>query len=134
LLTALCASTLLLAPSAASLAQPTQPPSPAKRKFRVLALAESGGHHIAFTEAARPWLKKCGEEDGFEVDYMNNTAPVTETLLARYQVVLQLDFVPYGWKPEAMAAFKSYIEQGKGGWVGLHHATLLAPVQKLIPV
>ena len=124
LLTAFCASILLLAPPVAS-PQPTQPPSPAKRRFKVLALAESGGHHIAFTEAARPWLKKCGEEEGFDVDYINNTAPVTEALLARYQLVLQLDFVPYGWKPEAMAAFKSYIEQGKGGWVGLHHATLL---------
>jgi hypothetical protein len=28
-------------------------------KFRVLALAESGGHHVEFTKAARPWLKKC---------------------------------------------------------------------------
>jgi len=124
-LVALCASILLLAPPEASFAQPTQPPSPAKRRFRVLALAESGGHHIAFTEAAKPWLKKCGEEDGFEVDYINNTAPLTEALLARYQLVLQLDFTPYGWKPGAMAAFKSYIEQGKGGWVGLHHASLL---------
>jgi len=40
-------------------------------------------------------------------------------------VVLQLDFVPYGWKPEAKTAFKAYIEEGQGGWVGLHHATLL---------
>ena len=36
-----------------------------------------------------------------------------------------MDFVPYGWKPEAKAAFKAYIEEGQGGWVGLHHATLL---------
>ena len=38
-------------------------------KFKVLALAESGGHHVEFTRAAKPWLKKCGEESGFEVDY-----------------------------------------------------------------
>jgi type 1 glutamine amidotransferase len=94
-------------------------------RFRVLALAESGGHHIAFTQAARPWLKQCGEQNGFEVDYLNDTAPMDEAFLAKYRLVLQLDFVPYGWKPEAMAAFKAYIEQGKGGWVGLHHATLL---------
>jgi uncharacterized protein len=125
LFAALCATILMLALAAASLAQPSQPPSPSKPRFRVLALAESGGHHIAFTEAARPWLKKLGEEHGFEVDYVTNTAPVTEGLLARYRLVLQLDFAPYGWKPEAMSAFKSYIEQGKGGWVGLHHATLL---------
>ena len=94
-------------------------------KFKVLALAESGGHHVEFTKAAKPWLKKCGEESGFEVDYITNTASITEAFLARYQLVLQLDFVPYGWKPEAMAAFKAYIEEGRGGWVGLHHATLL---------
>ena len=94
-------------------------------RFKVLALAESGGHHVEFTKAAKPWLKTCGEENGFEVDYFTNTAVITDAFLAKYQLVLQLDFVPYGWKPEAMAAFKAYIEQGRGGWVGLHHATLL---------
>ena len=94
-------------------------------RFKVLALAESGGHHVEFTRAAKPWLRKFGDENGFEVDYITNTASITEALLARYQLVLQLDFVPYGWKPDAMAAFKAYIEEGRGGWVGLHHATLL---------
>ena len=112
---------------AASLApaQPALPGTVSGTGFKVLALAESGGHHIEFTKAAKPWLKKCGEENGFEVDYITNTASITEAFLARYQLVLQLDFVPYGWKPEAMAAFKAYIEEGRGGWVGLHHATLL---------
>src|SRR5204863_9658067 len=94
-------------------------------KFKVLALAESGGHHVEFTKAAKPWLKKCGDENGFEVNYITNTASITEAFLARYQLVLELDFVPYGWEPEAMAAFRAYIEKGRGGWVGLHHATLL---------
>src|SRR5262249_16928063 len=88
------------------------PASGSVRSFTILALAEPGGHHIEFTKAAQPWLKKCGEQDGFEVDYITNTAPITEAFLAKYRLVLQLDFVPYGWKPEAMAAFKSYIEQG----------------------
>ncbi len=94
-------------------------------KFRVLALAETGGHHIEFTKAAMPWLKKCGEENGFEVDYIHDTTPITKAFLAKYRLVLQLDYVPYGWTPEAKQAFQDYIEQGKGGWVGLHHATLL---------
>jgi endoglucanase len=102
-----------------------RPGSASVTRFKVLALAESGGHHVAFTAAAKPWLKKCSEEDGFDVDYISDTSSVTETSLAKYQLVLQLDFVPYGWKPEAMAAFKAYIEEGRGGWVGLHHATLL---------
>ena len=37
-------------------------------KFKVLALAESGGHHVEFTKAAKPWLKKCGNENRFEVE------------------------------------------------------------------
>ncbi|MFO1502143.1 MAG: ThuA domain-containing protein, partial [Verrucomicrobiota bacterium] len=94
-------------------------------KFRVLALAEAGGHHTAFTAAAKPWLDRCGQAAGFEVDYLQDTKPITESLLAQYRVVLQLDYVPYGWTPEAKAAFQAYIEQGKGGWVGLHHASLL---------
>jgi len=90
-----------------------------------LALAEAGGHHVEFTKAARPWLNALAAENGFAIDYLTNTASLTESLLSRYRLVLQLDFVPYGWKPEAMAAFKAYVEQGKGGWVGLHHAALL---------
>ena len=97
----------------------------AEPTFKVLALAETGGHHIAFTRAARPWLEKCGQENGFKVDYISDTSAITAEYLASYRLVLQLDFVPYGWKPEAQAAFRSYIEQGKGGWVGLHHASLL---------
>jgi len=106
-------------------AQPVSAEAISAPRFRVLALAEPGGHHIEFTKAAKPWLTKCGKENGFEVDYVTNTAPITAAYLARYRLVLQLDFVPYGWTPEAMAAFKDYIEQGRGGWVGLHHATLL---------
>jgi type 1 glutamine amidotransferase len=117
-------SMLVLAVSIAQ-GQPALSASAPTPKFKVQALAESGGHHVEFTAAAKPWLKKCGEENGFEVDYVTNTASITEAFLARYRLVLQLDFVPYGWKPEAMAAFKAYIEEGRGGWVGLHHATLL---------
>jgi len=106
-------------------AQPAQASSASAPRFKVLALAETGGHHVEFTEAAKPWLKKCGEENGFEVHYITNTTSITEAFLGRYRLVLQLDFVPYGWAPEAMAAFKAYIKEGRGGWVGLHHATLL---------
>src|SRR5258705_9030869 len=109
-------------------AQPVSPEAISAPGFRVLALAESGGHHIEFTKAAKPWLTKCGKENAFEVDYITNTAPITAAYLARYRLVLQLDFVPYGWTPEAMAAFKDYIEQGRGGWGGLHHVAPLGEV------
>src|SRR5437016_432250 len=122
-LSILCAM-LALALSVAQ-AQPALSAGASAPRFKVLALAEAGGHHVEFTKAAKPWLRKCGEENGFEVDYITNTLSITEAVLARYRLVLQLDFVPYGWKPEAMEAFKAYIEEGRGGWVGLQHATLL---------
>lgn len=116
--------TLALTPKLGK-AQPAVPGAAASPGFRVLALAESGGHHVAFTSAAKPWLNQCGRENGFAVDYITNTDSLTDALLSKYGLLLQLDYAPYGWKPEAMAAFKAYIELGKGGWVGLHHATLL---------
>jgi type 1 glutamine amidotransferase len=38
---------------------------------------------------------------------------------------IQLDYPPYNWTPTAQAAFIEYIEEGRGGWIGFHHATLL---------
>jgi uncharacterized protein len=45
--------------------------------------------------------------------------------LSQYRLFIQLNYPPYMWKPEAMAAFQKYIEEGRGGWIGFHHATLL---------
>src|SRR5258706_12374306 len=115
---------LLLAVSPAQ-AQPPLPGTVSATRFKVLALAESGGHHVEFTKAAKPWLTKCGQENGFDVDYITNTIPITEAFLTGYRLVLQLDFVPYGWTTEAMAALMIYIEEGRAGLVGVHHATVL---------
>ncbi|HET6253645.1 MAG TPA: ThuA domain-containing protein [Puia sp.] len=94
-------------------------------RFRVLALYENGGHHVEFSARARVWLAKLAEDSNIAVDYLTHTDSISDELLARYQLILQLDYVPYGWKPSAMAAFQRYIEEGRGGWVGLHHASLL---------
>lgn len=97
----------------------------ASPRFRVLVLHESGGHHIAFSQCAHPWLDALAETHHFAIDYIHNTETVNETLLSRYALFLQLDYPPYGWKEEAAAAFEQYIERGVGGWIGLHHASLL---------
>ena len=93
--------------------------------FRVLALAEPGGHHIAYSKAARMWLDSLAAKSNFSIDYIDKTDPINEAYLAKYQLIIQLDFVPYAWKPEAVKAFENYINEGKGGWIGFHHATLL---------
>ena len=94
-------------------------------RFRVLAMAEAGGIHKPFVDAARIWLAKEAITDGFDIDYIQDTDEINDAFLAKYQLILQLNYAPYAWKPSAVAAFERYINDGRGGWVGFHHATLL---------
>lgn len=97
----------------------------AQSKFRVLAIAESGGHHIQYSTRAKIWLNQLAADSSFAIDYIHNTDTIDEAMLNKYQLFIQLDYPPYGWKEKASQAFIKYIEQGKGGWIGFHHATLL---------
>lgn len=96
-----------------------------KSKFKALVLYENGGHHLPFTTAAKPWLNKLAIDSSFTIDYIENTKTINDELLKQYQVFIQLDYPPYTWSEESMKAFQKYITKGKGGWIGLHHATLL---------
>jgi uncharacterized protein len=96
-----------------------------KSRFKALVLYENGGHHLPFTTAAKPWLNKLAIDSSFTIDYIENTKTINEAFLKQYQVFIQLDYPPYGWNDEATKAFQKYMNDGKGGWIGLHHATLL---------
>ncbi|RYE19301.1 MAG: ThuA domain-containing protein, partial [Sphingobacteriaceae bacterium] len=100
-------------------------PPKVKTRFTVLALYENGGHHVAYSKAARIWLDKLAADSNFKINYITQPKQITEKLLAKYQLFIQLDYPPYGWGKPAEAAFQHYIEQGKGGWIGFHHASLL---------
>ncbi len=93
--------------------------------FRVLVLAENGGHHVAYSQRAKLWLDDLAETGAFTVDYLHNTDTLDEVMLAQYRLVIQLDYPPYGWPEKAARAFERYIETGQGGWLGFHHASLL---------
>jgi uncharacterized protein len=94
-------------------------------RFSMLILYENGGHHLEYTNAAIPWLKQLATDSSLVVDFITSTDKIDEAFLANYQLIVQLDYPPYGWKEAAAAAFVNYIEEGKGGWIGFHHATLL---------
>ena len=94
-------------------------------KFKVLVLTERGGQHEGFVVAALDWLATYATEENFEVKVINHANDIDEAMLANYQVFIQLNYPPYTWNEQAMAAFVKYIEEGRGGWVGFHHATLL---------
>lgn len=105
-----------------AMASTAQNPVP---KFNVIALAEHNSIHRPFVDAAKIWLEKEKALDNFSIDYIENTDRIDEGFLSNYQLFIQLDYPPYGWKPAAVAAFTKYIEEGRGGWIGFHHATLL---------
>lgn len=97
----------------------------AKPSFRVVALYENGGHHIAYSKRARVWLDSLAAKRNFSIDYIQNTDQIDDGFLSKYQLFIQLDYAPYAWKDKAVAAFQKYIDEGRGGWIGFHHATLL---------
>ena len=103
----------------AAICQPSHP------RFRVVAIAEAGGIHKPFVDAAKIWLAKESAAEGFSIDYIENTDKIDDAFLKHYQLFIQLNYPPYAWTPTAMAAFQRYIEEGRGGWIGFHHATLL---------
>jgi len=96
-----------------------------KPVFNVLVLTERGGQHEGFVSSALKWLEKISVENNFKVTVINHAKGLTGDYLARYKVFIQLDYPPYMWSDTSMTAFVKYIEKGKGGWIGFHHATLL---------
>lgn len=94
-------------------------------KAKVLVLTERGGQHGGFTDAGLKWLAAEGAKGNFSITEINNARNITEAYLSQFSLVIQLDFPPYTWPKEAEDAFVKYIEEGCGGWIGFHHATLL---------
>ncbi|MDO4827276.1 MAG: glycosyl hydrolase family 18 protein [Bacteroidia bacterium] len=91
----------------------------------VLVVYEGAGQHKPFTDAALAWMTPMLEEKGIAVAGIHNMNCVTAGFLDSFDAVIQLDFPPYTWPKAAEDTFIDYIENGKGGYIGFHHATLL---------
>jgi type 1 glutamine amidotransferase len=97
----------------------------ASASYKALVLTERGGQHGAFTDTALKWLGEKSKDLDFEFVELNNTNAITEKYLSQFKLIIQLDYPPYTWTKEAEKAFIRYIDEGWGGWIGFHHATLL---------
>src|SRR6266404_4446698 len=84
---------LSLAPLHTSTAQDSKP------KFRVVALAEHGGIHQPFVDAAKVWLQKLAADSNFPIDYIQDTEKIDDAFLSHYHLFIQLDYPPYRWTP-----------------------------------
>jgi len=92
---------------------------------RMLVLAEHDKNHTPYVLACKVWLDSLAKAENFEVDYFENPKEVNDQFLSKYSVIFQMNYPPYMWSDTAKAAFEKYIIEGRGGWVGVHHATLL---------
>jgi type 1 glutamine amidotransferase len=108
--------TMLLGSGTTLLAQP---------KFKAIVLTERGGHHESFVVAGLEWLTQCAKQENFEYIVLNNPDTITKEFLKDYKLFIQLNFPPYMWSDQSKAAFEDYIDNGKGAWIGFHHASLL---------
>ncbi len=93
--------------------------------FKAVVLTESGGQHEGFVNAALKWLNEMALANNFEITVIHDTKEINNAFLKNFQVFIQLNYPPYMWTDTAKTAFMKYIEEGRGGWIGFHHATLL---------
>lgn len=94
-------------------------------KNKVLVLTERGGGHEGFVAAALDWLTAFADKNKLELKVINHPREIGNDSLSSYRLFIQLNYPPYNWTPQTMAAFERYIDQGQGSWIGFHHATLL---------
>jgi type 1 glutamine amidotransferase len=100
-------------------------PGLAQPRFKALVMAERGEIHESFVVAALEWLKVESTRTNFEYHVITNADSITTEYLAKYKVFIQLNYPPYRWPDQAKAAFEDFIDNGKGAWIGFHHASLL---------
>jgi hypothetical protein len=97
----------------------------AQPKFKAIVIAERGENHESFVAAALVWLDQYSKENNFEYIVINKTDTISEAFLSNYKLFIQLNYPPYRWSDQSKAAFEDYIDNGKGAWIGFHHASLL---------
>ena len=102
-------------------------PSPAiattRPTFNVLVVTSRAKDHSKMMAAAAPMLKMMATDNHFDVDITDDDTVINDANLARYQVFVQLQEVPFDMTPPEQAALQKFIEQGHG-WVGIHAAGL----------
>lgn len=94
-------------------------------EFQALILTERGDQHEGFVTPALEWLNEFSKEQKMNYLVINHATDIDSMNLSDFDVIIQLNYPPYTWSEAGKQAFQAYIDEGQGGWVGLHHATLL---------
>ena len=91
--------------------------------FNAVVVATRAEDHSAMIAAAKPFLAELGARYNFAVDFAQDISEVNDAVLARCQILVQLQLAPFEVPPAQQGAFRRFVEQG-GGWVGIHAAGL----------
>jgi uncharacterized protein len=91
--------------------------------FRALIIASTDPYHARMVESAKPFFEKLAAENNFRVDFTKDTGRLSDSSLADYNVVIQLQLAPFNMSYRQQAALQKFIEKGRG-WVGIHAAGL----------
>src|SRR5579859_1237993 len=92
---------------------PARPPVP---PFRVLVVASRASDHLKMIAAAKPFLEQMAKDNGFSLDFTDDTSRISDAGLADYQVFVMLHLAPFDMSYSQQAALQKFVEQGKG-WV-----------------
>lgn len=96
------------------------------RHSNVLVLTEGQGQHKPMSDAALKWLVDESNKLNFTMQVMSSPNLLDRPgSMDHFNLIIQLDYPPYAWSEGAARNFVDYIEQGKGAWIGFHHASLL---------
>lgn len=96
-----------------------------KIAFKALVLAERGEQHEEFVVVALEWLEAFAKDHEMEYQVLNHATDLDKLDLKDYDLIIQLNYPPYTWSKKGKKSFEKYIDEGQGGWVGFHHASLL---------
>ena len=99
---------------------------------RVLVISEANTPHQGFCDAAHRWFDAHSAELGIKVTYIADLGRTKKGYLDQFDAIVQLNYPPYAaphaWSKAAAADFERYIDEGHGGYVGFHHASLLGDI------
>lgn len=92
---------------------------------RVLVLAERGGLHEGFTARGLQWLEDHRKRFNIELTILSSAEDIKAGELETYHLVLMLNHPPYAWSEAGQKDLQDYLNNGTGGFIGFHHASLL---------
>jgi type 1 glutamine amidotransferase len=92
----------------------------AQTPFKVLGVYDAtDGGHAPMSIAGKPVLEQIGTKVGFTLDYTADKTVLNDANLAKYDLLMVVNFFPFNLGASQQAAIQKFVEGGKG-WIVVH--------------